>query len=44
MVAFALDNRRVRFNISLSATRVGKLTLSSRLLAVARSVVNDGTR
>jgi len=38
MIAFVLDNRRVRFNINLPATRTGKLTLSSRLLAVAKAV------
>jgi hypothetical protein len=38
MIAFVLDNRRVRFNINLTASRNGMLTLSSRLLAVARSV------
>jgi hypothetical protein len=38
MIAFVLDNRRVRFNINLSAARNGRLTLSSRLLAVAKSV------
>jgi len=38
MIAFVLDNRRVRFNINLAASRNGLLALSSRLLAVARSV------
>jgi hypothetical protein len=38
MIAFVLDNRRVRFDINLSATKNAQLTLSSRLLAVARSV------
>ena len=38
MIAFVLDHRRVRFIINLSAARNGQLTLSSRLLAVAKSV------
>jgi len=38
MIAFVLENRRVRFNINLSATRKAGLTLSSRLLSVARLV------
>jgi hypothetical protein len=38
MIAFVLDNRRVRFTINLSATRNALLTLSSRLLAVAKAV------
>jgi len=38
MIAFVLENRRVRFNINLTATRNAGLTLSSRLLSVARLV------
>ncbi len=38
MIAFVLDNRRVRFIVNLSATRAARLTLSSRLLAVAKAV------
>jgi hypothetical protein len=38
MIAFVVENRRVRFGINLSATRSASLTLSSRLLSVARSV------
>jgi hypothetical protein len=38
MVAFVVENRRVRFNINLSASRNGLLTMSSRLLAVAKTV------
>jgi hypothetical protein len=38
MIAFVLENRRVRFNIDQGAARKAGLKLSSRLLAVARSV------
>jgi hypothetical protein len=38
MVAFILENRRVRFSIDQGAARKAGLKLSSRLLAVARSV------
>jgi len=38
MIAFILDNRRVRFSINIGATRSAMLTLSSRLLSVAKSV------
>jgi hypothetical protein len=38
MVAFILDDRHVRFSIDLSAARKAGLKLSSRLLAVARTV------
>jgi len=39
MIAFILDNRRVRFNINQSAAEKAGLKLSARLLTVARSVV-----
>lgn len=39
MIAFIIDNRRVRFNINQSAAEKAGLKLSARLLAVARSVV-----
>jgi len=38
MIAFILENRRVRFNIDQGAAQKAGLKLSSRLLAVARSV------
>jgi hypothetical protein len=38
MIAFVLENRRVRFDINLSAADAAGLKLSSRLLSVARSV------
>jgi hypothetical protein len=38
MIAFVLENHRVRFSINRQATRNAALILSSRLLAVARSV------
>jgi hypothetical protein len=39
MIAFVIDNRRVRFDVSQPAARNGSIRLSSRLLSVARSVV-----
>ena len=38
MIAFVLENRRVRFDIKPSAAEAAGLKLSSRLLSVARSV------
>jgi len=38
VIAFVIDNRRVRFDISLKAATNAGLKLSSKLLAVARSV------
>jgi hypothetical protein len=38
MIAFAIDNRRVRFDINQTAVRNAGLSVSSRLLRVARSV------
>lgn len=38
MIAFVLENRRVRFDINQSAARNAKLKISSKLLSVARSV------
>ena len=38
MIAFVIDNRRVRFDINQSAARNAKLRISSKLLNVARSV------
>jgi len=38
MIAFVLENRRVRFNINQSAAESAGLKLSSQLLSVARSV------
>jgi hypothetical protein len=38
MIAFILENRRVRFNIDQGAAQKAGLKLSSRLLGVARSV------
>jgi len=38
MIAFVLDNRRVRFDINQALAEKNELKLSSRLLTVARSV------
>lgn len=38
MIAFVIDNRRVRFDINAAAAESGGLKLSSKLLSVARSV------
>ena len=38
IIAFVIDNRRVRFDISQSAAERAALRLSSKLLSVARSV------
>ncbi len=38
MIAFVLDNRRVRFDINQTAVEGGQLKMSSKLLTVARSV------
>jgi hypothetical protein len=38
VIAFVIDNRRVRFDISLRAATNASLKLSSKLLSVARSV------
>lgn len=38
MIAFVIDDRRVRFDVNQAAARSGSVRLSSRLLSVARSV------
>lgn len=38
MIAFVMENRRVRFDINMAAVRNGGVRLSSRLLQVAREV------
>lgn len=38
MIAFVLENRRVRFSVNLAPARSAMLTLSSRLLSVAKAV------
>jgi hypothetical protein len=38
MISFVLDNRRVRFDVNQNAAAQAELTISSRLLTVARSV------
>ncbi len=38
IIAFVIDNRRVRFDINLKAATSAGLKLSSKLLAVARSI------
>ncbi|MDB5800907.1 MAG: hypothetical protein JWL63_1846 [Rhodocyclales bacterium] len=38
VINFLLDEGRVRFDVSMEAAQLGKLTLSSRLLAVAHRV------
>jgi YfiR/HmsC-like len=40
VIAFIRENRRVRFSVNLAAARTEHLNLSSKLLAVARSVEN----
>ena len=42
MVAFVIENRRVRFDIDQSAAAKAMLTISSRLMNVARSVGEIG--
>jgi hypothetical protein len=43
VIAFVLSRRRVRFDISVAGARRSGLTLSSRLLSVARTVVTAGS-
>jgi hypothetical protein len=43
VIGFVLNRRRVRFDISLEAASRSGLTLSSRLLSVARTVVTVGS-
>jgi hypothetical protein len=38
MIAFVIENRRVRFDVNLGAASRARLQISSRLLSVARSV------
>ena len=38
MIAFVIENRRVRFDINQTAAETARLKISSRLLSVARSV------
>jgi hypothetical protein len=38
MIAFVIENRRVRFNVDHTAGRKAGFTMSSKLLNVARSV------
>jgi len=40
MIAFVVDNRRVRFDIDLAAAIKARLLISSKLLTVARNVEN----
>jgi YfiR/HmsC-like len=40
MIAFVIENRRVRFYVNLGAARSAALQLSSKLLSVAKSVAN----
>jgi hypothetical protein len=40
MVSFVIENRRVRFDINITASENGHLKLSSKLLSVARSVAS----
>jgi hypothetical protein len=40
MIAFVVDNRRVRFDINQAAAQSAGIALSSKLLSVARSVKN----
>jgi hypothetical protein len=41
MVAFVIENRRVRFDVNQTTAANAGLTLSSRLLMVARVVRNN---
>ncbi|HZV90459.1 MAG TPA: YfiR family protein, partial [Candidatus Nitrosocosmicus sp.] len=43
VIAFVLSRRRVRFDISVAGATKSGLTLSSRLLSVARTVVTAGS-
>lgn len=43
VIAFVLNRRRVRFDISVACATKSGLTLSSRLLSVARTVVTAGS-
>ncbi len=43
MIAFVVDGGRVRFDINLQSAAARGLTLSSRLLQVARAVTGKGT-
>ena len=43
MIAFVIDGGRVRFDINVSAASARGLTLSSRLLQVARTIIGRGT-
>jgi hypothetical protein len=38
MIAFIIDNRRVRFDVQITAVTSGGLAISSRMLTVARTV------
>ena len=38
MIAFVIENRRVRFDINQTAAANAELSLSSRMLSVARTV------
>src|SRR5579871_389394 len=44
MIAFVIENRRVRFDINQSGANAAGLKLSSKLLSVARSVRNETSR
>ena len=43
VIAFVLSRRRIRFDISVAGATKSGLTLSSRLLSVARTVVTTGS-
>jgi hypothetical protein len=40
MIAFVIENRHVRFIVNLAAARAASLTVSSKLLSVAKVVEN----
>lgn len=42
IINFVVVGNKVRFDIALSAARLGQLRISARLLAVARNVINGG--
>jgi hypothetical protein len=43
MIAFVVENRRVRFDVNPSAAENAELRFSSKLLSVARTVERMGT-
>jgi hypothetical protein len=42
IINFVVVGNKVRFDVALTAARLGRLKISARLLAVARNVIDDG--